>query len=381
MKNNKFKEFFRALKFTLISISAGIIQIGLFTLFNELCNWNYWAAYLTSLVASILWNFTINRKVTFKATNNVKIAMLLVFVFYLIFTPISTLLGEYAENNGANEYLVLAITMISNFVLEYLYTRFIVYRKSCDTIKKDYKKRSLLYIILRALVKFFYHKREVVGIENLPEEPSLIIGNHAQIHGPIATELYYPRKKQTWCIGQMMNKKEVQKYAFNDFWKNKPKWNRWFFKLISYIMPPFSESIFKSADALAVYKDARLFSTFKDTMKALQNGFDVVIFPENPKEYNEIVNDFQLHFVDVAKLYYGKHKKEISFVPMYHAARLHKIVIGKPIKYDHTLSIEEQRENVCKYIQDEITSLAKDLPVHKVLPYNNVGRKNYPNSK
>ena len=85
MKNNKFKEFFRALKFTLISISAGIIQIGLFTLFNELCNWNYWAAYLTSLVASILWNFTINRKVTFKATNNVKIAMLLVFVFYLIF--------------------------------------------------------------------------------------------------------------------------------------------------------------------------------------------------------------------------------------------------------------------------------------------------------
>ena len=66
---------------------------------------------------------------------------------------------------------------------------------------------------------------------------------------------------------------------------------------------------------------------------------------------------------------------------MYHAARLHKIVIGKPIKYDHTLSIEEQRETVCKYIQDEITSLAKDLPVHKVLPYNNVGRKNYPNSK
>ena len=85
MKNNKFKEFFRALKFTLISISAGIIQIGLFTLFNELCNWNYWAAYLTSLVASILWNFTINRKVTFKATNNVKIAMLLVFVFYLFY--------------------------------------------------------------------------------------------------------------------------------------------------------------------------------------------------------------------------------------------------------------------------------------------------------
>ena len=132
------KEFIRTLKFTLFSISAGVIQIGLFTLMNELFHLDYWVSYITSLVASILWNFTINRKVTFKATGNVKLAMLLVFLFYIVFTPVSTVLGNLAENNGVNEYIVLAVTMISNFVLEYLYTRFFVYRNNCDTaVKKE----------------------------------------------------------------------------------------------------------------------------------------------------------------------------------------------------------------------------------------------------
>ncbi|MBQ9117749.1 MAG: GtrA family protein [Clostridia bacterium] len=132
------KEVIRAVKFTLLSISAGVIQIGLFTLMNELLNVDYWVSYITSLVASILWNFTINRKVTFKAANNVALAMLLVFLFYVVFTPVSTILGNLAENSGVNEYIVLAVTMIANFVLEYLYTRFFVYRNSCDTaVKKE----------------------------------------------------------------------------------------------------------------------------------------------------------------------------------------------------------------------------------------------------
>ncbi len=138
-KNNT-KEFFRALKFTLISISAGLIQIGTFTLFNEVFKWNYWLGYLTSLLLSILWNFTINRKITFKAANNVALAMLLVLAFYAVFTPVSTILGDLATDAKWNEYLVLALTMVSNFVLEYLFTRFVVYRKSCDTAVKKSEK-------------------------------------------------------------------------------------------------------------------------------------------------------------------------------------------------------------------------------------------------
>ena len=132
------KEVIRAVKFTLLSISAGIIQIALTTLMNEVFSLDYWLSYITGLIASILWNFTINRKVTFKSANNVKLAMLLVFLFYVVFTPVSTILGDLATKNGANEYLVLGITMVANFVLEYLYTRLFVYRNSCDTaVKKE----------------------------------------------------------------------------------------------------------------------------------------------------------------------------------------------------------------------------------------------------
>lgn len=139
-KKKDYKELFRVIKFTLISISAGIIQIGLFTLLNEVFSFNYWVAYLSALLASVLWNFTINRKFTFKSANNVKIAMLLVLGFYAVFTPVSTILGNLAENNGANEYLVLAVTMLANFVLEFLFTRYVVYGKSVDTAPVKSKK-------------------------------------------------------------------------------------------------------------------------------------------------------------------------------------------------------------------------------------------------
>ena len=134
MKSKKdYKEVLRAVKFLFISISAGIVQVLSFTLLNEILNLDYWYAYLPSLLLSIIWNFTINRKYTFKSANNVKIAMLLVLAFYVVFTPVSTILGNLAETNGVNEYIVLGLTMLSNFVLEFLYNRYVVYRNSCDT--------------------------------------------------------------------------------------------------------------------------------------------------------------------------------------------------------------------------------------------------------
>ena len=140
MKKEKLTELFRAAKFLLISVSAGIIQVGSFALLNEILKLNYWFAYLTSLLLSIIWNFTINRRYTFKSANNIKVAMLLVLAFYAVFTPVSTVLGSLAEESGVNEYIVLAVTMLSNFLLEYLYTRYVVYRKSCDTLGVDKKK-------------------------------------------------------------------------------------------------------------------------------------------------------------------------------------------------------------------------------------------------
>lgn len=128
------KSFLQLIKFALFSASAGLIQVGAFTLLNEFCNMKYWPAYLISLVLSVLWNFTFNRKFTFKSAANVPAAMAKVFGFYIVFTPISTLLGNYAESCGANEYIILAITMISNFVLEFLFCKFVVYKNKEDTL-------------------------------------------------------------------------------------------------------------------------------------------------------------------------------------------------------------------------------------------------------
>lgn len=134
MKENK-KQFWQVFKFTLFSISAGAIQIGSFALL-EIFIKDYWIPYLISLVLSILWNFTLNRRYTFMSAANVPVAMAKVFGFYLVFTPLSTYLGNLAESYGVNDFIILIITMLSNFVLEYLFCKFVVYRGREDTLNK-----------------------------------------------------------------------------------------------------------------------------------------------------------------------------------------------------------------------------------------------------
>lgn len=132
------KELLRTIKFTLFSISAGIIEIVSFTLLNEFLNLPYWPCYLIALVLSVIWNFTLNRKYTFQSANNVPIAMLKVLGYYCVFTPLSTILGNYlAETLLWNEYIVTILNMVLNFVTEYLFDRFVVFRDSIDTNVKE----------------------------------------------------------------------------------------------------------------------------------------------------------------------------------------------------------------------------------------------------
>ena len=127
------KSILQMVKFTLFSVSAGIIQVVSFSLLNELLKLDYWASYLTALILSIVWNFTLNRRYTFQSAANIPIAMAKVFGFYLVFTPLSTYLGNLAEMSGVNEYIVLAVTMLSNFILEFLFCKFVVYRNNENT--------------------------------------------------------------------------------------------------------------------------------------------------------------------------------------------------------------------------------------------------------
>ena len=121
------------IKFTLFSASAGIIQVVSFALFNEILHFVYWPAYLISLILSIIWNFTLNRQYTFKSAANIPVAMAKLFGFYAVFTPLSAWLGHLAEKAGVNDYIILAVTMISNFVLEFLFCKTIIYKNQENT--------------------------------------------------------------------------------------------------------------------------------------------------------------------------------------------------------------------------------------------------------
>ena len=130
------KEFWRLVKFTLFSISAGLIEIASFTLFNEVLHLPYWLGYLLALVLSVLWNFTLNRRFTFQSAANIPVAMLKVAAYYAVFTPVSTALEHYyTATLGWNEYIATGLNMLLNFVTEFLYQRYFVFGKSVDTRK------------------------------------------------------------------------------------------------------------------------------------------------------------------------------------------------------------------------------------------------------
>ncbi len=131
----KKESVFQVIKFALFSASAGIIQAVSFAIYNEVFGWIYWPSYLTALVLSIVWNFTLNRQYTFKSAVNVPVAMLKLFGFYAVFTPLSTYLGQLASAR-VNEYIVLAVTMASNLILEFLFCKFVIYRNQENTLEK-----------------------------------------------------------------------------------------------------------------------------------------------------------------------------------------------------------------------------------------------------
>ncbi len=243
------------------------------------------------------------------------------------------------------------------------------------------KKTSFTFKIIKGLVRLFYGKMEIVGLENLPDSNAVIVGNHTQMNGPITGEIFMPDNCYIWCAGQMMNFKETPAYAFADFWSQKPKWTHPFYRILSYIITPIACCVFNNARTIAVYRDVRIMSTFKDSIKLLKDGANILIFPEKDEKHNNILYTFQENFIDIAKLYYKKTGTELTFVPIYIAPKLKKSYIGKGIKFNSENSFDDEKQRIVKYLSDEITDIARNLPLHIVVPYRNIPKKNYLTNK
>ena len=246
--------------------------------------------------------------------------------------------------------------------------------------KKSKNKKPLFFRILYYIVKVFVKKYQFVFLEELKNDgATIIVSNHAQAGGPLAYQFYYPRKKKIWCIGEVFDKKEFPDYAMKDFWPHKKK-SKWVYKILAHILAPLSQYIFKNADTLPVYRDNRYFTTAKLSVNTLKNNEDIIIMPEEHIPYNEIVNEFLQNFVSVAKLYQSKEKKNVYFYPSYVCPALKKVLIGKPILFDTEQDYETEKRRITDTLKSEITKLAYTLPPHRVVPYENINKKNYPHT-
>ena len=188
------------------------------------------------------------------------------------------------------------------------------------------KKKNILYLLICAIIRLFYRKPVFEGVENIPDEPCVFVGNHTQMNGPIIAELYFPGENYIWCAGQMMHWKEVASYAFTDFWSFKPKIFHPFFRLLSWLITPLSVLLFNNARTVPVYHDTRLITTYRRSIELLQEGRGII----------------------------------------------------KPVRFDPTAPIEDERARICALMKAEITAMACSLPEHTVVPYRNIPKRLYP---
>ncbi len=235
-----------------------------------------------------------------------------------------------------------------------------------------------VYRLFCGLVRLFYRRPELFGLDNLPDGPCVIVGNHAQMNGPIVAELYLPGDRAIWCNGEMMHLREVPDYAFMDFWSLKPRGVRWFYRLLSYIIAPLSVCLFNNAHCIGVYRDMRVMGTMRKTVERLSEGARVVIFPERDEPCNNILCAFQDRFVDLARIYRHQTGQALCFVPMYVAPSLRRVIFGPPVAADPDVPANAERACVCRELTERITRIARSQPRHRVVPYLNIARRDYP---
>ena len=239
----------------------------------------------------------------------------------------------------------------------------------------------MVYRIVRRLLLTFYRAPEITGLENLPEGECIIAANHAQLHGPIQAELFFPGDRSIWCNAETMDIHEAPAYAYKDFWPEKPRALRWFYWIPAYIVAPILVSVLNNARCIGVYRDLRMRTTISRTLARLQEGARIIIFPETDPGLNTILSTFQPRFIDLGPRYARATGKTLQFVPMYIAPDLRKIVIGKPIAYDNLADARDERQRICTQLADAISELAYSLPLHRVVPYRNIKKKLYPTNE
>lgn len=231
------------------------------------------------------------------------------------------------------------------------------------------KLSYLYYRIVRGALRQSYPHAKTVYEEQPSAEPAVFVCNHSSVRGPIMMTLDFKRKHQTWTVSYALDKKLAVNYAFHDIFFGNSRRCRWFWRLLSHIVAKRLPILLIYSDTIPVYHDKSIVKTFKQSVKALNDGDDLVIFAESPKRYSKYVCELQPGFIDIARLYYRKSKKALRFYPVYLEKKNAVISVGKPIVYDPEQPLDEQRDMIAAYLRDNIDRLARALPAHELVPF------------
>lgn len=222
---------------------------------------------------------------------------------------------------------------------------------------------------MHRVCRMVFPKAETVCEEPLSAEPAVFVCNHANIIGPVMMTLYFERKHKSWIVHCALDKTKTANFAYHDILFGDSRRNKRFNRALSKVIKQLLPTLLKYEDYIPVYHDSKIATTFKQSVKALNDGEDLVIFAESTERYTEYINRLQPGFVDVARLYHRRSGKRLSFYPVYIEKKNAVISIGKPIVYDPEIPMDEQREIITDYLADNIDRLARKLPEHKPAPF------------
>ena len=231
-------------------------------------------------------------------------------------------------------------------------------------------KKSLYARLLEPLARLIFPKCKLVTKQQIPDdEPAVFLCNHSAAIGPALMTLYFEKPHKTWVISYAMDKKIGPNYFFHDGFFGRSHKCKWFFRLLSKIVMPMLRPLLRMGDPILVYHDRRITNTFNESVEALEQGKNLVVFPESPVRATEYVSTLYDGFADVGRMYFKKTGKCLKFYPVYCEKKNRVISIGEPITYDPNAPQRDERRIIAEHVQNGIDSLARELPPHKPVPF------------
>lgn len=227
----------------------------------------------------------------------------------------------------------------------------------------------IYYKIMRGISRVAFPRAETVYEVQPGDEPAVFVCNHAAIRGPVMITLHFKRRHRAWAVSNTYDRKRAYSYAYHDVLMGECYRRKGIRRLLARVIAVMLPALVRCSDTIPVYHDRDIMKTFKQSVRTLEDGCDLVIFAESPARWSEYVCELQEGFVDLGRFWYRRSGKRLRFFPVYVEKKNAVISVGTPISYDPQEPIESQRERIAVYLRDNIDRLARQLPPHKPVPF------------